>query len=541
MPASMPQPRRTVTRADGGRSSDVGESHAIASSDGGRAAVAASSPRSTAARDRHRARRSDDGRRSARHLAAIAPTRSARAPRRTSFAPSADGMQLTGARPPRALPRRADRCASCSTARRGRCRARTGPCTGRRDRRRTRASPTAARCSTSPATSSPSPTSSATSTTSRCSSSTTCTCTSPTTRAGASQIDALAAPHRGRRRATPVGGGGGGFYTQADYARDRRLRGRAASSRSCPRSTCPGTPTPRSPPTPSSTATASPPEPYTGIEVGFSTLASTAEATYDVPRRRARASSPRMTPGPVPAHRRRRVARHAPTEDFSRFVAPGDAAIGAEHRQDRHRLARDGPSRRARRPARSASTGASSRRRTTPRTHALLVRRAGRQRHHVPRRRRLPRHEVRRLTTRLGLAWADGPTSVARRTRGTRPRSSTGVGEEHILGVEAPLWTETLATIDDVEFMAFPRIAVDRRDRLVARTEGWKAGLGRVRPAGGRPVQPARGARRRLLPRARAALGLSAPPPSHPRTWIQAIARHSGAIRAFLPEWRAIA
>jgi hexosaminidase len=34
-----------------------------------------------------------------------------------------------------------------------------------------------------------------------------------------------------------------------------------------------------------------------------------------------------------------------------------------------------------------------------------------------------------------------------------------GVGEDSILGVEAPLWSETLRTFEDVEFMAFPRLA----------------------------------------------------------------------------------
>jgi hexosaminidase len=34
-----------------------------------------------------------------------------------------------------------------------------------------------------------------------------------------------------------------------------------------------------------------------------------------------------------------------------------------------------------------------------------------------------------------------------------------GVPEASILGVEAPLWSETVATMRDVEFMAFPRLA----------------------------------------------------------------------------------
>ena len=34
-----------------------------------------------------------------------------------------------------------------------------------------------------------------------------------------------------------------------------------------------------------------------------------------------------------------------------------------------------------------------------------------------------------------------------------------GVPESAIVGVEAPIWSETLATIRDVEYLAFPRLA----------------------------------------------------------------------------------
>jgi hexosaminidase len=33
-----------------------------------------------------------------------------------------------------------------------------------------------------------------------------------------------------------------------------------------------------------------------------------------------------------------------------------------------------------------------------------------------------------------------------------------GINESNILGVEAPLWSETLITLNDIEYMAFPRI-----------------------------------------------------------------------------------
>lgn len=60
-------------------------------------------------------------------------------------------------------------------------------------------------------------------------------------------------------------------------------------------------------------------------------------------------------------------------------------------------------------------------------------------------------------TSRLGLHWAAyieadssymwDPTKLIE-----------GVSKDQILGVEAPLWTETIKTMDDIEYMVFPRL-----------------------------------------------------------------------------------
>jgi hexosaminidase len=60
-------------------------------------------------------------------------------------------------------------------------------------------------------------------------------------------------------------------------------------------------------------------------------------------------------------------------------------------------------------------------------------------------------------TSRLGLHWAayievDDSYNWDPATR------VEGIEKESILGVEAPLWSETIATLDDVEYMLFPRI-----------------------------------------------------------------------------------
>ena len=61
-------------------------------------------------------------------------------------------------------------------------------------------------------------------------------------------------------------------------------------------------------------------------------------------------------------------------------------------------------------------------------------------------------------TSYLGLFWA-GRIEVRDAYSWDPASLMEGVGEGSILGVEAPLWTETLATIREVESMAFPRLA----------------------------------------------------------------------------------
>jgi hexosaminidase len=75
--------------------------------------------------------------------------------------------------------------------------------------------------------------------------------------------------------------------------------------------------------------------------------------------------------------------------------------------------------------------------------------------------------------TRLGLDWA-GLIEV-QDAYGWDPAAHVeGVGEAAVLGVEAPLWSETLRTLDDVEFMAFPRLpAIAELGWSPRATHGW--------------------------------------------------------------------
>ena len=69
----------------------------------------------------------------------------------------------------------------------------------------------------------------------------------------------------------------------------------------------------------------------------------------------------------------------------------------------------------------------------------------------------LPRHEVRRQhDARAELGGQR--VGQAERTTGIR-RLASGAAADAMLGIEAPIWSETLANMRDVEFMAFPRLA----------------------------------------------------------------------------------
>ncbi len=61
-------------------------------------------------------------------------------------------------------------------------------------------------------------------------------------------------------------------------------------------------------------------------------------------------------------------------------------------------------------------------------------------------------------STPLGLSWA-GYIEVQDAYNWNPGTHLSGVPESAVHGVEAPLWTETLVTSRDIEFMAFPRLA----------------------------------------------------------------------------------
>ena len=77
--------------------------------------------------------------------------------------------------------------------------------------------------------------------------------------------------------------------------------------------------------------------------------------------------------------------------------------------------------------------------------------------------------------TPLGLNWA-GYIEVQDAYNWNPATYAQGVGESSVFGVEAPLWSETLKTLSDIEFMAFPRLpAVAELGWSPAASHNWDA------------------------------------------------------------------
>lgn len=250
---------------------------------------------------------------------------------------------------------------------------------------------------------------------------------------------------------TQVGGGGGGFYSKADY---REIVDYAASRfvTIVPEIDMPGHTNAAIVAYPELGDT--PAQPYEGIDVGFSSLAIRSERTYefidDVVRELAA-----MTPGPY-LHLGGDESLSTSDEDFLYFVARA-AAIAARHGKTLigwHEMGRS-----AELPPGTIGQYWSF---VEPQEHAAehtlsFVRQGGRV--------IMSPADVAYLDMKyheefpLGLLWANGPTSLADSYTWDPADIVPGVGEPQLLGVEAPLWTETNTTIEQAEQMAFPRLA----------------------------------------------------------------------------------
>jgi hexosaminidase len=260
---------------------------------------------------------------------------------------------------------------------------------------------------------------------------------------------------------TQVGGGPGGFYTQEEYAEivayaaDRfivvvpeiDMPGHTnAALASYPELNCDG---------------AAPPL-YTGIQVGFSALCAEREITYtfvdDVVREVAA-----LTPGPY-FHIGGDEVEELTEEQYRAFIERVEGIVRS------HGKTMVGWTEIA--PASLHPTTLVQHWRPAERWEARV-------RGAVERGGRVVMSPANRVyldmkydsATVPGLAWA-GLIDVRDSYQWDPATVIEGVGETSVVGVEAPLWSETLGTIRDVEYMAFPRLA------SVAEV-GWSAAAAR--------------------------------------------------------------
>ncbi len=252
---------------------------------------------------------------------------------------------------------------------------------------------------------------------------------------------------------TQVNGGGGGYYTQAEY---REIVSYAASRfmTIVPEIDFPGHTNAALASYPELTCDGVAPELYEGIEVGFSSLCIDSERTYEFVAD-VLGQVATLTPGPW-IHIGGDEALSTSDADYLRFIdrVSGIAAETGKTVIGWHEMGRS--------TALPTGTVGEYWSFTEPEGNAAELSQrfvdGGGQLIMAP-------ADVAYLdmkyeeSSELGLVWAQGPTSLEDAYSWDPADILTGVGDTEILGVEAPLWTETLTTLEELERQAFPRIA----------------------------------------------------------------------------------
>ena len=243
---------------------------------------------------------------------------------------------------------------------------------------------------------------------------------------------------------TAVGGGAGGFYTQEEfkeivsYAADRFIliipeidvpSHTNAALASYPELNCNN----------------EKPDLYTGIEVGFCTVCTDKEVTYqfvdDVVRELAA-----ITPGPY-IHLGGDESHVTPMEDYINFFnrvqkivqANGKQMIGWEEighvKLDSTTIVQYWNTRE---PSIETSISQGNKIILSPADRSYLDMQYD-------------------STTHLGLHWA-AYVEVDQSYNWNPEELVTGLSKNQILGVEAPLWSETITTMNEIEYLMFPRV-----------------------------------------------------------------------------------
>ncbi len=260
---------------------------------------------------------------------------------------------------------------------------------------------------------------------------------------------------------TAVGGGKGGFYTQRQYREIVSYAARRyvtvvpeidmpghvhAALSSYPGLACDGKPSPL----------------YTGIDVGFSSLCIGKAATYDFVSD-VIGEIARLTPGPF-VHIGGDEAMATKPADYVRFVQRVQDIVGS---YGKRMLGWEEVAR-----ARLAASTVVQHWNLDPAKSALSARAVA----HGAKVVMSPADRAYLdmkydASTPIGLHWA-GYTSVRRAYAWEPARQVPGVGVGDVLGVEAPLWGETIGSMRDAEYLAFPRL-------LGIAEIGWSPARGR--------------------------------------------------------------
>ena len=242
---------------------------------------------------------------------------------------------------------------------------------------------------------------------------------------------------------TQVGGGEGGFYTQEEYA-DIVAYAQDRFVTIVPEIDMPGHTNAALVSYPELYCTGKAPELYTGTEVGFSTLCTSNERTYefidDVIGELAA-----LTPGEY-LHIGGDESHVTPLEDYIPFIervqeivrSHGKKVIGWDEIAHAKLLPNTVVQWWAEPENAKMGIEQGAKVLVSPANKAYLDMQYD-------------------STSRLGLHWA-GYIEVDTGYSWDPATVVEGIGAEHIIGIEAPLWSETIATMDDIEYLLFPRL-----------------------------------------------------------------------------------
>ncbi|MEZ4961770.1 MAG: beta-N-acetylhexosaminidase [Saprospiraceae bacterium] len=242
---------------------------------------------------------------------------------------------------------------------------------------------------------------------------------------------------------TQVGGGKGGFYTQEQYAdivkyaQDRYIT-------VVPEIDMPGHTNAALASYPELNCNGKAPELYTGTEVGFSTLCSSKEITYqfidDVITELAA-----LTPGPF-IHIGGDESHATKKEDYLPFV---NRVKGIVEKHGKTMIGWDET-------AQADLNNQSVVQLWANEDFAKMAVAKGAQLIMSPAKKAYMDMQY-DSTTKLGLHWA-AYIEVDSAYLWDPATYMPGVGKDNVLGIEAPLWSETVTNLDEIEYMVFPRL-----------------------------------------------------------------------------------